>query len=101
MGRGGMRVNGGKWGQGDWGYSADQDGKCRKFQTGRKMGETRGKWDGNGRKCNAIAIFHSPMFPIVLEVEDLPRSSLCKNYVTALTRKWEIIPLSNTHRNRG
>ena len=32
-----------------------------------------------------MSIFYSPIFPIFLEVEDLPHKSLCPNQLTALT----------------
>ena len=71
----------GKMGGGGWG----------------KMGQ---KWDNSGHstwhvveedgtkiaeKWDEMPMCHSPIFPIFPEVEDLPRSSLCKNQLTAPT----------------
>ena len=80
-----MGANGGKWGDmggngGDIGHSI-QDVGCGGLwrdvveKNGAKMGE---KWD-------ETPIFQSPPFPIFPEVEDIPKSSLCKNELTALT----------------
>ena len=48
----------------------------------KKMG---GKWRKMGEKWDEIPIFHSPIFLIFPEVEELPHNSLHKNQLTALT----------------
>ena len=63
----------------------------------RKM---RQKWDKNGTKVgdrwDRTPIFSKSHFPIFLEVEDPPYSSLCKNQLTALTD--EKMGIFATHR---
>ena len=61
----------------------------------RKMGQ---EWDKNGE----TPIFHSPMLPIFLKVKDLPHSSLSKiGSPHSPTEKWELMPLTNTHRHNS
>ena len=60
----------------------------------RKMGEKR----EGGR--DEIPIFTAPFVPFFLEVEGIPyRSQISSPH--SQTEKWEVLPLTNTHRHGG
>ena len=84
-----------EWGGGDSGHSTRDVGceGCSGMWL-RKMG---GKWD-------KIPTFHSSIFPIFPEVEDLPHSSLCKNHLSSPqppTEKREFLPPIDTQHHGG